>query len=395
MKGGCAPAGTRTVMLAAPLRNAHPDALLTGSFALPFRVATRVDESVLAVSSCLLRPGSSYILLSLVPSAAAACSRAAPGEPLELHDLEHCSDYDAALLRLDGGACTGLCAAAGGDGAVLAGFCGGDAGAAKASIVALADALALNLHEAATPLAANIKRLLLAPPAKQARGEEAAAEQPPHAAADCAPPAGGAAQDPRRGAAEAERSESSMTSVPELAERDPSSCRREGERAAKRDSFDQCGAAPVLQDPDPDTGPDPDPSAGRPPASGAGEGAGRLGASDRPAGGDAAGSWDALGSKEGGKGARARAAAGEAEGWDSALPAFQKPKLERAFLAWRGGQLRPVRGLHAATLPPSPASFLQARLEPVEKRRSMTGGLGLPVTGALDVRRIPSALLCC
>ena len=54
-----------------------------------------------------------------------------PGKPLELHDLEHCSDYDAALLRLDGGACTGLCAAAGSEGAVLAGFCGGEGIAAE------------------------------------------------------------------------------------------------------------------------------------------------------------------------------------------------------------------------------------------------------------------------
>ena len=234
-----------------------------------------MDANVLAVSSSLVLQDSSYIVLSLVPSAAAACSRAAPGEPLELHDLEHCGDFDAALLRLDGSACTGLCAPAGSEGAVLAGFCGGPAAAAaRASIMALADALAPNLHLAAAPLAANIKLLLLSPPAKAARpsgdaaaaaeqpphAEAAAAEQQPHAEAEPDAPAESPVQGTGGGAAEAQRSEPGVAAASELAPHDPSACRREGEVGARRDSSDAAGAAPVLQDTGAD--PDADPDAG-------------------------------------------------------------------------------------------------------------------------------------
>ena len=245
----------------------------TSGVVLRVRVATRVDTSVLAVSSCLLRPPSSYIVLSLVPSNAAACGRAAPGEPLELHDLEHCSDYDAALLRDECGTCTALCAAAGSEGAVLAGFCDGPAAAAaRAGLVALADALAPDLHMAAAPVAANIKLLLLPQPAKPARpgGDATAAESPPHAEVEPDAPAAGS---PVQGAG-----------------------RRPGGRQQR--------------------------------------------AFDAPAGGGAARARDATDGL----------VAGRAGGRDSALlaPDFQKPALGRAFLAWQGVQLRPVRRLRAA-----------------------------------------------
>ena len=70
----------------------------------------------------------------------------------------------------------------------------------------------------------------------------------------------------------------------------------------------------------------------------------------KPVGGRAGGApqqrgvdWPAGGGAARARDARDNIKSGGAGGWDSALPAFPEPKLERAPLPWQDVQLRPVR----------------------------------------------------
>ena len=367
-----------------------------------------MDSSVLAVTSCLLRPDA-WVVLSLVPADASACGRATPGEIEELPDRDlaapHGHDFDVAELRATTRARTCLVAGVRGAGALLVGFRSrSDAAASRGAVAALAAALGLCIPVAAAPLALDIKRLLLAPAQRPAShsGPEAGSGLVLSGAADAPAPAASPAGGPHAAppaveaaAASAERSESDVSAastVPELPPRDPSACSREAAAPDKRDSFDACGAAPALAPAAP-AWPPAAPLSARaagtdaqdacaPPSVPASCGAQNGAAAGEPAGcgpglrvaaaspgGSAArpaappvvdgpekarvfaatgGRAEAAGDPAACKACTAAAAAAAAGVWDRSRlwPAFRKAQHEQAYARWQGMQMRQVSAAH-------------------------------------------------
>jgi len=305
-----------------------------------------VDSSVLAVTSCLLRPDA-WVVLSLMPADASACGRATPGEIEELPDRDlaapHGHDFDVAELRATTRARTCLVAGVRGAGALLVGFRSrSDAAASRGAVAALAAALGLCIPVAAAPLALDIKRLLLAPAQRPAShsGPETGSGLVLSGAADAPAPAASPAGGPHAAppaveaaAASAERSESDVSAastVPELPPRDPSACSREAAAPDKRDSFDACGAAPALAPAAP----------AWPPVVDGPEKARVFAATG--------GRAEAAGDPAACKACTAAAAAAAAGVWDRSRlwPAFRKAQHEQAYARWQGMQMRQVSAAH-------------------------------------------------